>query len=99
MRSSNYSKKGVYHIMRLFMKGNIVKVKPAYCFTKWSRFVKRHPQYALHYAYGHFPDPDKKYEVIGVYKDIAVIRGTEYKVDKKANPIYIAQVDGLEVLA
>lgn len=80
-------------------KGDIVKVQEAFCYAKWSRFALLHPQYAIRYAYGHFPNELRDgYEVIGVHGDVVVVRGTDCKVDKKSNPIYFVQEDGVEVI-
>ena len=56
-----------------FTKGDIVMVTDNdQVYYNYSQFVKRHPQFAVRWAYKVFPNPtnDKFYNVLGCYKHV-----------------------------
>lgn len=82
----------------MLKKHDRVIVNPEFCYVNYSNFALRHPQYMLRWSYRSHPDGTREYEIVGIHGDIVVIRGTDCKVNKRHNPIYFIQKEGVELI-
>lgn len=51
-------------------KGTLVTCNPNECYISYSQFVKKHPKYAIRFAYKCYPKTDDTYRVLGIYKHV-----------------------------
>ena len=51
-------------------KNALVTCNKDHCYISYSQFVKRHPKYAIRFAYKCFPIEDTIYRVLGVYPHV-----------------------------
>lgn len=83
----------------MIKKGTLVKVNPGFCLARWSGFAIKHPWYALRWAYGAQPKPERIYRVIGIHgkrsRPVVVIRDTTCKTEKY-NPIFFMEIEGVK---
>lgn len=53
-----------------FDKGSLVACNADHCYISYSQFIKRHPEYAIRFAYKCFPKADAIYRILGVYTHV-----------------------------
>jgi hypothetical protein len=51
-------------------KGTLVTCNPDECYISYSQFIKKHPKYAIRFAYKCYPKTDSTYKVLGIYKHV-----------------------------
>ena len=52
------------------IKGDKVTINPDNCYFSYSQFIKRHPRYAIRWAYKVIPEARETYTVIGVHRHV-----------------------------
>lgn len=51
-------------------KGDKCTIDPDQVYISYSQFIKRHPKYAIRWAYKVMPKTGEVYEVLGVYRHV-----------------------------